>query len=149
LLNELEYLQRFGIFFRSADFSSSYKPVFLKSIMDLAEYHDDEDQNSTKLIGYQWIKRTTSDKLQLELEFLAIRFAKYYWDMYYKFRLKQSHTPLDVNIHKFFKDTDKNLLRPPTLEDLADEKHHELRKNVIKSSIKPEVLGKLNKDLGL
>jgi hypothetical protein len=93
--------------------------------------------------------RTPPDKLQVELDFLAIRFAKYYWDMYYRFRLRQSHNPTDVNIHKFFKDTDKNLLRPPTLEDLADKEHQELRRNIIKRSIKPEVLGKLNKDLGL
>jgi hypothetical protein len=84
LFNELEYLQRFGIFFRSADFSSSYKFVFLKSIMDLGDYNE---QNIAKLLGYQWIKGTTPDKLQVELDFLAIRFAKYYWDMYYRFRL--------------------------------------------------------------
>jgi len=69
--------------------------------------------------------------------------------MYYRFRLRQSHTPSDVNIHQFFKDTDKNLSRPPTLEDLANEEHQELRRNIIKRSIKPEVLGKLNKDLAL
>jgi hypothetical protein len=147
LFSELEYLQRFSSFFRSADFSSSYKPVFLRSIMDLADY-DYDNNSATKLLGHQWINRTQS-KLQVELDFLAIRFAKYYWDMYYRFRLRQSHTPLDVNIHKFFKDTDENLLRPPTLEDLANKKHQELRRNVIKNSIKPEVLGKLNKDLGL
>ena len=145
LFNELEYLQRFGIFFRSPEFSSSYKPVFLKSIMDLADY---DEHNPTKLLGHQWIKGTT-DKLQVELEFPAIRFTKYYWDMHYRFRLKQSQNPSDVNIHKFFKDTDENLLRPPTLEDLVNEKHRELRRNVIRSSIKPQVLGKLNKDLEL
>jgi hypothetical protein len=116
--------------------------------MDLADYDDDE-HNTAKLLGHQWIKRTTADKLQLELDFPAIRFAKYYWDMYYKFNLRQSHTLSDVNIHKFFEDTEKNLLRPPTLEDLADAEHQELRRNIIRRSIKPEVLGKLNKDLGL
>jgi hypothetical protein len=145
LFDELEYLQRFGSFFRSADFSSSYKPVFLKSIMALADY---DERNATKLLGYQWIEET-SDRLQVELDFPAIRFTKFYWDMYYRFKLRQSHTPSDVNIHKFFTDTDENLLRPPTLEDLANKTHQELRRNVIKRSIKPEVLGKLNKDLGL
>ena len=114
--------------------------------MDLADYDDDE-HNTTKLLGHQWIKRTPDNKLQVDLEFLAIRFAKYYWDMYYRFRLRQSHNPSDVNIHKFFEDTEKNLLRPPTLEDLADAEHQELRRNIIRRSIKPEVLGKLNKDL--
>jgi hypothetical protein len=149
LFKELESLQRLGTFFRNTDFSSSYKPVFLKSIIDLADYDEGEQNNVKKLLGHQWIKRTPDDKLQVELDFLAIRFSKYYWDMYYRFRLRQSHTPSDVNIHKFFKDTDENPLHPPSLEDLADEKHQELRKNVIKRSIKPEVLGKLNKDLGL
>jgi hypothetical protein len=115
------------MFFRSPDFSSSYKPVFLKSIMDLADY---DEHNATKLLGHQWIKRT-SDKLQVDLEFIAIRFAKYYWDMNYRLRLKQSHSRSDVNIHKFFKDTGENLLRPPTLEDLANEKH---QKKSIKNS---------------
>jgi len=52
--------------------------------MDLGDYNE---QNIAKLLGYQWIKGTTPDKLQVELDFLAIRFAKYYWDMYYRFRL--------------------------------------------------------------
>jgi len=99
LFSEEEYLRRFGSFFRTADFSSSYKPVLLKSIMDLADY---DEANPYYLLGYQWIKRTR-DKLQVDLDFLAVRFAKYYWDMYYRFRLKQSHNPSDVNIHKFFR----------------------------------------------
>jgi hypothetical protein len=80
LFNELEILQRFGTFFRSADFSSSYKPVFLKSILDLADY---DEHNPTKLPGHQWINRAP-DMVHVELEFLAIRFAKYYWDMFYR-----------------------------------------------------------------
>lgn len=57
--------------------------------MDLTEY--DEINNVAKLLGHQWIKRTPADKLQVDLEFLAIWFAKYYWGMYYGFRLRQSH----------------------------------------------------------
>jgi hypothetical protein len=142
VFREQEYLQRFSVFFRNADFSSSYKPVFLKTITDIADYGD------AKLIGGEWLSKK-DDKLVVELDFLAARYAKYYWDMYYKFRLRQSHNPSDVNIHKFFKDSEQNPLKPPTLADLADEAHKELRSNVNRRSIKPEVLTKLNKDLGL
>lgn len=142
MFDENEYLQRFGIFFRHADFSSSYKPVLLKSIMDLADFGDE------KLVGNQWLEKLDG-KLKVELDFLAVRYAKYYWDMFYKFRLRQSHNPSDVNIHQFFKDKDENPQEPPSLQDLASEKYREIRKSIITRSIRPEVLRKLNKDLGL
>lgn len=138
---EQKYLHQFNSFFANADLSSTYKPVFLKSIMDLGEF----DENP-KLLGNQWIEKSAG-KLKVELDFVAVRFAKYYWDMYYRFKLRQSHAIMDANIQQFFKERDES--KPPTLRELANSDHAQLRKQVIVKSIKPQVLKRLNKDLDL
>lgn len=46
-------------------------------------------------------------KLKVELDFVAVRYTKYFCDMYYKFKLRQSHNPADVNIHQFFNESKK------------------------------------------
>ena len=66
-----------------------------------------------KQIKSETIKVTETKKnkksLRVDLNFFAVLFIKYYWDMLYKFRLKQSATRNqygddDINIHKNFKD---------------------------------------------
>jgi hypothetical protein len=52
---EERYLARFNSFFNSERLSSTYKPVFVKSLIAISEY---DEQNSQRLIGQQqWIKR--------------------------------------------------------------------------------------------
>lgn len=140
-LMEKEYLQKFNSFLRNTDLSSTYKPVFLKSIMDLGDY---DETNFQRLVGYNWIT-LDGKELKVELDFIAVRYAKYYWDMFHKFRLRQSHTPMDVNIHKIFGQQD--VKNPPMLEQIASEKFSKVRKDVINRSIRPQVLKYLNKDL--
>ncbi len=138
---EEELLNRFHVFFNNVDLSSTYKPVFLKSIMDLSDF------GKPGVVGSQWVEKV-GNQLKVDLNFVVIRYAKYYWDMYYKFNLRQSHTPQDVNIHKFFGDK-QDPHKPPTLTDLAEEKYETLRKEMISKSIKPQVLKRLNNDLCL
>ena len=61
--------------------------------------------------------------------------------MFFKFRLRQSQHPDDVNIHKFFAKDDEPI-RPPKIEDLAIREYDKLRKQIITSSITPQVLKK-------
>lgn len=138
---EAKYLSLFGSFFANADLSSTYKPVFLKSALDLADY------DNTHLLGRNWIEKS-GDILRVELDFIAIRFAKYYWDMYYRFKLRQSHALMDANIQQFFKEQ-QDATKPPTLKELANPEHVQLRREIIAKSIKPQVLKRLNKDLEL
>jgi len=132
---ELDYLSKFNSFFNTAKFSSTYKLVFLKSLMDISEFDKDNEES---VIGHQWIKQD-GKILHVDLDFIAVRYTKYYWDMFYKFRLRQSQHPDDVTIHQFFTKDDEPL-RPPQLLDLASEEYDELRADVISSSIRPQVL---------
>lgn len=140
--SEATLLAKFNTFLHNSDFSSTYKPVFLKSIMDLSEFGE-----SNSSVGNQWLKKD-NDNLIVELDFVAVRYAKYYWDMYNKFKLRQSHNPEDVNIHKIFK-MSKHPEKPPTIKELASDDYSDTRKLVISRSIRPEVLRRINKDMEL
>ena len=135
---ELDYLSKFNSFFNTAKFSSTYKLVFLKSIMDISEF---VESNEKSVLGHNWIKKH-GNILRVDLDFIAIRYAKYYWDMFFKFRLRQSHHPDDVTINKFFT-KDGEPIRPPKIEDLASKDYDVLRKQIITASISPQVLKKL------
>jgi hypothetical protein len=126
---EERYLARFNSFFNSERLSSTYKPVFVKSLIDISDY---DEQNSQRLIGQQqWIKRA-KDKLRIDLDFIAIRYIQYYWEFNFKFK------PQDANINKII--GKENEPKTPTLKSLASDNFYELRKEVIRNSIKPEVL---------
>jgi len=135
---ELDYLSKFNSFFNTAKFSSTYKLVFLKSIMDISEF---DESNKKSVLGHDWIKQN-GKVLRVDLDFIAVRYAKYYWDMFFKFRLRQSQHPDDVSIHKFFT-KDGEPIRPPKIEDLASKDYDVLRKQIITASISPQVLKKL------
>ena len=124
--------------------SSTYKPVFLRALLDIGDLHDPD--KSKNLIGEQWLKRE-DDQILVDLNFIATRFAKYYWDMEYSFRLRQSQDPQDVNIIKLIKAIRKPDKKPPTVKELSSEKMQSFRTSVINKSIKREVLVHLRTDM--
>ena len=82
-----EYLKKFNRFLTNETFAGTYKFVFLKSLLYLAG-----DKNG---VPYHWGEKfihTDGGVLKLDLDFIAIPYTKYYWDMFYKFRLRQSST---------------------------------------------------------
>lgn len=174
-------LAMFNKFFADATMISTYKPVFLRSLVDVGRYDD------PSLVGRQWIHREES-KIRLDLDFIAIRFAHYYWNTDIAFGLR--HMPermadendpnQDINILPLIRNKSADIkrremmkvvsemdpskinrpkdagyeiqnslrtLNPPTLEDLASEEMGGFRSEVIRRSIKPEVLPKLEKDM--
>ena len=139
---EEEYLQKFNSFLSTSYFSSTYKLVFLKSLLKLADY---QNSNSKSVIGHKWIQQNGTT-LKVDLNFIAVPFTKYYWDMFYKFRLRQSQTKNqygddDLNIHKNFKDENGIAKKPPkTADELASDEYDSLRKKIIERSIRKEVL---------
>ncbi len=138
-----DYIQMFNRFFNNANrMSSTYKPVFLRALLDIGNLHDSKKD----LIGQQWIKRE-DDKIHVNLNFIAVRFAKYYWDMEYSFRLRQSQDPQDANITRLIKAIHEPDKKPPTIEELASDAMQEFRTSVINRSIKPEVLVHLKTDM--
>lgn len=144
-------INMFNNFFENGKMASTYKPMFLRALADIGKYDD------PKLVGRNWI-HCNGPETRLDLDFIAIRFAKYYWDMEFAFGFR--HTPKcmanknnpnqDTNIVSLIKEKMpelKNECNPPTLTKLASDSMGEFRKNVISGSIKPEVLGHLLKDM--
>jgi len=140
---EDRYLLRFNTFFNSEKLSSTYKPVFVKSLIAISDY---DEQNLHRLIGHNWIKRK-NDKLKVDLNFIAIGYIRCFWELYFKFRLKQSHSPQDANINRILR-TLKDVPKTPTLSSLAGEEFSSLRQEVIRNSI-PEVLIHLDRQQDL
>ncbi|ALI37229.1 hypothetical protein NMY3_03042 [Candidatus Nitrosocosmicus oleophilus] len=133
---EQNYLRRFNSFFNNEKLSSTYKPVFLKALLDISDY--DDDFTGRKPIGHQWIEKN-GEQLRVDLNFIAIRYIKYYWEFLFKFKLRQSHNPLDANINAILSNVN-NEPKTPSLEQLVTNEFQKLRKEVINKSIKPEVL---------
>ena len=124
--------------------SSTYKPVFLRAILDIGDLHNSE--TTQKLVGSKWLERKDK-KILVDLNFIAIRFAKYYWDMEYSFHLRQSQDPQDANITRLIKSTHDPQKKPPTIEELSSDEMEHFRTKVINRSIKPEVLVHLLTDM--
>ena len=179
--NYSKFIAMFNNFFRKGTMSSTYKVIFLRSLADVGKYGDNS------LIGKQWIHRE-GNRIKLDLDFIAVRFAKYYWDMDVTFRMR--HMPegmagpndrnQDVRIIKLVREKAADLnrqqlinevermsddtittpvkagreaqsvlqsLNPPTLETLASDHMGGFREDVIKQSLKPEVLLHLKTDM--
>lgn len=157
----IRYTRMFSEFFRNLNMSSTYKPVFLWAIVDVAKYGTGE-----RLVGRQWV-REEEGKVYVELDFLAARFAKFYWDIIVGFEMR--HTPermpdqddpeKDVNIVGIIRDeleaakegrdgdsagAGQPAVKPPSLEELASERMGPFRRKVIAEAIRPEVLRHLH-----
>jgi 5-methylcytosine-specific restriction endonuclease McrA len=137
---ENRYLLRFNSFFNSEKLSSTYKPVFVKSLLAISDY---DERNLQRLVGHRWITKQ-NDKLKVHLNFIAVRYIRYFWELYFKFRLKQSHSPQDANINRILRKL-KNVSKTPSFSSLAGEEFSSLRQEVIRDSIKPEVLFHLDR----
>ena len=143
----------FAKFFNSAKMSSTYKPVFLKALLDVGDLAD--ESKAGRIVGRQWLQRSdgrswiskSDGRLFVDLNFIAIRFAKHYWDMEYRFKLKQSPQPGDANILKAINDVRDPRQKPPTIKALAGPSMSGFRTRVIRDSIKPEVLVHLKTDM--
>jgi hypothetical protein len=85
----------FERFFHSNSKVSTYKPMFLKALVDLGGFREDE--------GSQWVK-DDGDKLVVDLEFVAARFIYYCHPLYYKFKLKQQFGKMTVLSYKIFEE---------------------------------------------
>jgi len=134
----------FNKFFKTRNMASTYKPFFLKCILELTDY----DKQLGHFHGKEWIE-IKSDGLQVNLEFIASRFALEYWDHHFKFRLKQSPNQKDVIIYKLLEDFRKDIGRHgkiPKITVFCKSDNSGLRKKIISQCIKPDVLDRLLKD---
>lgn len=132
---EDKYLMRFNAFFNREKLSSTYKPVFLKSLIAVSGY---DENNTIRLADQGWITKKNG-KVKIDLNFIALNYIKQYWEYFFKFKLRQSHIPLDANINNILNKYSGEP-KTPSLEAIATDSFKNLRKEVINKSIKPEVL---------
>ena len=144
-----DYEIMFQNFYDHGHMDSTYKGVFLYALTDVGHYDCDD------LVGKTWLN-PEGNKIRIELDFIAIRFAKYYWDV---FHTNIRHIPKnmaddldpeldDINIFKIIKSEIKNKNTIPSLQELSTSNMEEFRKSVISQAIRREVLKHLLNDLG-
>lgn len=125
-------------FFVSKKLASTYKPTFLKCLLDIGDATKDE--------GKDWI-HDGGDNLEVDLHFIATRFVRYFWPLLFTFKLKQAPTPTPVAIYRLLGEYSELFGKSqPTKKELCTEKFAILRKDVIREAIKPQVLRKFLND---
>lgn len=70
------YARAFDRFFARPRMSSTYKPVFVSALVDAGRWEEDD-----RLEGRRWIRKESDGRISVGLDFVAVRFAKFYWDM--------------------------------------------------------------------
>ena len=116
---EPNYAEMFDGFFTSTHMSATYKPMFVRALADIGKYGQDN------LVGKHWIRRD-GNKVRLDLDFVAVRLAKYYWDMEAAFAMR--HMPERMADHK-------NPLHDIDIVKIVREEEKQRRKNTIKKII--------------
>ena len=135
------FIGMFDSFFRHGVMISTYKAVFLRSFIDIGRYEDDG------LVGKQWI-HNDGETIKLDLDFIAIRFAKYYWDMEASFKMRHTpermadhnHPEKDINIIRIIHDKIADIRRKDII--IATEKMDSKTLNEL-----PQIYDVLQKDL--
>lgn len=140
------YIRMFNQFFNKGVMSATYKPIFLRSLLDLGQYSVRGSNNN--LVGAKWVD-VDGETVTLDLNFIATRFIKYCWDLEHSFKLKQSSNPTSATIVTTIRKelSAKNYKNPPSIATIAASNNKELRSKVIKLSIKPQVLKYLLTDM--
>lgn len=166
----------FNKFFKKPGMISTYKPVFLAALVDIAAREE-----GGPLDAGRWLS-TEGGRVRVDLELVAVPFAKYYWDMAAAFdprhlpaRMADPDNPdKDINIVGLIHDEIVRMKEealgkrsvaskaargrrrgastsaadgaPPTLKELASDRMAGFRGRVVEKSIRPEVLDHLLKD---
>ena len=128
----------FERFFHSNSMVSTYKPMFLKALLDLGDFREDE--------GSQWVK-DDGDNLVVDLEFVAARFIYYSHPLYYKFKLKQQFGIMKVISYKIFEKFD--VFKPKnkvSKKEFCKEEYKDARIMLVRDGISKTVFKLLKKD---
>ena len=139
----------FDAFFSKASMTGSYKPVLLDALVDAACCYGKE-----KSVKRGWIK-FEDDKIHLKLDFIAARFALHYWEVYpFVFRhmgggnSRKDRHDHDIRMVRLIGEHSRDRhYQVPDLDELQSSEMRELRHDIIQHALKPDVLGKLAKDL--
>jgi hypothetical protein len=112
----------------------------MKCLLDIGDCEENEGRN--------WIS-DNENSFEVDLNFLAVRFIRYYWPLLFKSKLKQEATSTPIVVYRILNEYvslfGKNKSRP-SKESLCEDTFAELRLKIIKEGIKPQVLEKLLND---
>lgn len=135
-------ISEFNRFFSSKTLASTYKPTFVKCLLDVGDYDKDE--------GSQWVEKKENDYV-VDLNFIAVRFLRYYHPLKFKFKLKQEATKKRIAVYRILEEFQDiiGIKTIPSKKTLCLEKFHEIRTKTIKEGIKPQVLKKLLNDCNI
>ena len=129
-------------FFKSKKMAATLKPTFLKCLLDIGDCKREE--------GSQWVNQTQND-YEVDLNFVAVRFIRYYWPLKFIFKIKQAATSAPLAAYGVLDDfsglTGKK--RCPPKKKLCENKFAEMRLAMIRDGIKPQVLKKLLNDCNI
>jgi len=133
-------IEQFNRFFNKQSLASTYKPTFVKCLLDIGDCKDGE--------GKEWVKNN-GKYYTVDLNFIVARFLKCYHPLKFKYKLKQEATRNTIAIYDIL-ESYKDLVgikSPPSLKKFCSEKFSEIRKITIKNSaIQKQVMPKLLKD---
>jgi len=134
-------ISEFNRFFSSRTLASTYKPTFLKCLLDIGDCKQDE--------GKKWV--TEGNTFSIDLNFVAARFLRYYWPLLFKFKLRQEATEKPIVVYKILKEYEQKIgvKSTPTRSHMCSDEFIQLRKDTIKKGIRPQVLKKLLNDCNI
>ena len=168
----VRYLRMFNGFFTNTSMTSTYKVAFLRALADIGGY------GSSPLAGGEWIGHLdgacggprqgglrSGRNVVLDLNFVAVRFAKFYWDMEIGFGLLHvspgsytSRRPRRLRMAKLVRQ-EAQAYRPgsgagdpdpcvpvPRLDELASGRFAGLRKRTV-SVLRRDVLNAVIRDM--
>ena len=131
----------FERFFHSNSMVSTFKPMFLKALVDLGDFKEDE--------GSQWVK-DDGDNLIVDLEFIAARFIFYCHPLYYKFKLKSQFGLKTIVSYKIFEEFDvfkaKNIV---SKKEFCKKEYEDARIRLVRDGISKTVFQLLLKDCNI
>jgi len=134
--------KQFNRFFSSKSLASTYKPTFVKCLLDLGDFRDDE--------GSQWVEEK-GDYVIVDLNFIAARFLRYYHPLKFKFKLKQEASKKRIAVYRILEEFKEQIgvKSIPSKKSLCSKKFSDMRQKTIKEGIKPQVLKRLLNDCKL
>lgn len=131
----------FERFFRSNSMVSTYKPMFLKALLDIGDFKEEE--------GSQWVKENV-DHYIVDLEFVAVRFIYFCHPLYYKFRLKQQFGIMTILSYKIFEEFSVfNIKNKVSKVEFSKDAYRDARNRLVKDGLSKTVFELLLKDCNI
>ncbi|KEQ56388.1 HNH endonuclease protein [Marine Group I thaumarchaeote SCGC RSA3] len=136
-------IEQFNQFFNKQSLASTYKPTFVKCLLDIGDCNDSE--------GKEWVE-DKEEHYNVDLNFIVARFLRYYHPLKFKYKLKQEATKNTIAIYDIL-ETYKDLVgikSTPPLKKFCSKKFSDMRETTIKNpAIQQQVMPKLLNDCNI